>query len=276
MPTAAGESSPRPGDKRPAITGWEERATSDRSRIGQAWSSAPYNIGIACGPSNLVVIDFDVPKPGHKILDEWAGASITSGADVLTVLAEIQEAPAVRATYTVSESRVACPLGGSFGARVELRAYQPAQTWPCTDDDGRRQGAEQHEPRGKCSRHHCFTPMTSLVRSQYRPRRSSRFEIFGPGLCRCSDLPFRCGTRAGRRAVVHIRTAPCHRAALASFRRRSRDRRFSAYRLTGSSTRCRKGYDGCSSWSTPQCAGHRGPGRARELRPVPPRGHRRG
>lgn len=52
--------------------GWEPRATCDPSRIRRAWAHTPYNIGIACGPSGLVVIDLDVrkpnatPPPGHN------------------------------------------------------------------------------------------------------------------------------------------------------------------------------------------------------------------
>ncbi|MFB7323635.1 bifunctional DNA primase/polymerase [Streptomyces sp. NPDC056190] len=68
----------RPGTKRPALHGetacrgtgpcagghrkWEDRATNDPDRIQAAWSHAPYNVGIATGPSRLVVVDLDRPK----------------------------------------------------------------------------------------------------------------------------------------------------------------------------------------------------------------------
>ncbi|UXY20750.1 bifunctional DNA primase/polymerase [Streptomyces cynarae] len=68
----------RPGTKRPALHGeaactrtgpcerghrkWEQRATTDPDRIRAAWSRAPFNVGIATGPSGLVVVDLDVPK----------------------------------------------------------------------------------------------------------------------------------------------------------------------------------------------------------------------
>ncbi|WAZ23163.1 bifunctional DNA primase/polymerase [Streptomyces cinnabarinus] len=68
----------RPGTKRPALHGeascprtgqcagghvkWEQRATTDPDRIRAAWTRAPFNIGIATGPSGLVVVDLDVPK----------------------------------------------------------------------------------------------------------------------------------------------------------------------------------------------------------------------
>jgi hypothetical protein len=43
-------------------TGWEQRATTSDPRIIRAWSS-PSRIGIACGPSGLLVVDTDQSKP---------------------------------------------------------------------------------------------------------------------------------------------------------------------------------------------------------------------
>ncbi len=49
-----------PNSKKPAITDWPARATQDPVQIAQWWSENPdYNIGIACEPSNLFVIDAD-------------------------------------------------------------------------------------------------------------------------------------------------------------------------------------------------------------------------
>lgn len=47
--------------------GWEARATTDPDRIRRAWSAVPYNVGIACGPSRLVVVDLDTPKRGRRV-----------------------------------------------------------------------------------------------------------------------------------------------------------------------------------------------------------------
>ncbi|MFI1481514.1 bifunctional DNA primase/polymerase [Streptomyces sp. NPDC020747] len=68
----------RVGSKRPALHGetscprtgpcasghakWEQRATTDPDRIRAAWSNGPFNVGIATGPSGLVVVDLDMPK----------------------------------------------------------------------------------------------------------------------------------------------------------------------------------------------------------------------
>ncbi|MFI1029822.1 bifunctional DNA primase/polymerase [Streptomyces sp. NPDC020951] len=41
----------------------EERATTDHSLLTAAWTQQPYNVGIATGPSGLLVVDLDTLKP---------------------------------------------------------------------------------------------------------------------------------------------------------------------------------------------------------------------
>lgn len=93
----------RPNGKKPALHGlrdctrtgvcadehqvWEQRATTDPGRIRAAWSHAPYNIGLATGPSGLCVIDLDTLKPGETIPPRWAAEGATSGEDVLAIVA---------------------------------------------------------------------------------------------------------------------------------------------------------------------------------------------
>ncbi|WP_308258958.1 bifunctional DNA primase/polymerase [Pseudonocardia sp. H11422] len=91
----------RPGDKRPAIRDWEIRATTDPARIRRAWSRTPFNIGIACGPSRLVVIDLDKPKQGAAQPAGWNRPGITDGADVLAAVAEQHGAEVPLGTYSV-------------------------------------------------------------------------------------------------------------------------------------------------------------------------------
>ncbi|MFI7101920.1 bifunctional DNA primase/polymerase [Streptomyces sp. NPDC050161] len=74
-----------PNDKRPAIKEWEQRATTERERIVRAWTRGPYGVGVACGPSGLVVVDLDTAK-GEKPPAEWAVPGVEDGADVLAVL----------------------------------------------------------------------------------------------------------------------------------------------------------------------------------------------
>lgn len=64
--------------------GWEQRATRDPAQIRRWWShsSSRWNVGIACGPSGLVVIDLDTRT---QPLPEWGVA--TTGREVLDQLA---------------------------------------------------------------------------------------------------------------------------------------------------------------------------------------------
>ena len=73
--------------------GWEERATTNDARIMRAWSSTPYGIGIACGPSGLLVVDTDQPKPD-------AADQASNGERTLAEL-ETRHRQALPATYTV-------------------------------------------------------------------------------------------------------------------------------------------------------------------------------
>jgi hypothetical protein len=82
--------------------GWETRATTDPNRIRRAWATQPFNVGIACGPSGLVVIDLDVLKPDHgPPPPDWQLPGVLAGDDVLTVLAERAAARPPFDTYTV-------------------------------------------------------------------------------------------------------------------------------------------------------------------------------
>jgi hypothetical protein len=98
-------------------TGWEPRATTDPGRIRRAWTVTPWNVGIACGPSRLVVVDLDMPKPGDTPPPEWDLPGVCTGADVLAVLCERAGQPWPSCTWTV-----ATPSGGThlyFAAPVD-------------------------------------------------------------------------------------------------------------------------------------------------------------
>ncbi|MEE1791417.1 bifunctional DNA primase/polymerase [Streptomyces sp. BE308] len=99
----------RPGDKRPALHGettcprtgtcadghrkWEDRATTDPDRVRAAWTTGPFNVAVATGPSGLVVVDLDLPKPNSK-------AGTPSGATTFEALCE-RTGQAVPTTYRV-------------------------------------------------------------------------------------------------------------------------------------------------------------------------------
>lgn len=93
----------RPGDKRPMVDRWEQRACSDPGRVAQYWPDGA-NVGIACGPSGLVVVDLDCHEP---LPADWqAVPGVTDGRDVFAQLCEWAGAD-WPATYWV-----ATPTGG--------------------------------------------------------------------------------------------------------------------------------------------------------------------
>ncbi|MEB3372433.1 bifunctional DNA primase/polymerase [Saccharopolyspora mangrovi] len=104
----------RPRSKKPAIVEWEASATTDPDQIRQWWLQGPQNVGIACGPSGLLVVDLDTPHYSHAVeADEPQG-----GREMLAALAAAAGEAFPDHTYTV-----ATPTGGQhlyFAAPPEL------------------------------------------------------------------------------------------------------------------------------------------------------------
>ncbi len=70
----------KPNEKTPLVNDWPKRATIDPLRINEWWAKWPdANIGIACGPSGLVVIDCDVKNPSANGIDAWRELLIEQG-----------------------------------------------------------------------------------------------------------------------------------------------------------------------------------------------------
>ncbi|MEU1343395.1 bifunctional DNA primase/polymerase [Streptomyces sp. NPDC005827] len=134
----------RPGTKRPALHGeaicprtgpcagghakWEQRATTDPARIRAAWSAGTFNIGIATGPSGLLVVDLDMPKTNSS-------ADAPSGATTFEALCE-RAGNASPDTYRVRTASggthlyFTAPAGvrlantaGTIGELVDTRAW---------------------------------------------------------------------------------------------------------------------------------------------------------
>ncbi|MDX3645105.1 bifunctional DNA primase/polymerase [Streptomyces sp. MB09-02B] len=134
----------RPGGKPPALHGeksctragecarghrkWEQRATTDPDRIRAAWSRAPFNVGIATGPSGLVVVDLDVPK-------DKGSSDAPGGAATFQALCERagHRVPDTYRTRTASGGQhlyFTAPTGvrlantaGTIGTLVDTRAW---------------------------------------------------------------------------------------------------------------------------------------------------------
>ncbi|MFJ1707851.1 bifunctional DNA primase/polymerase [Kitasatospora sp. NPDC088346] len=97
---------PRTGPCTNGHNGWQQRATTDPDILRRAWAHGPYGIGVATGPSRLVVIDLDTAKhPGDLPPEQWAGRGITDGYDVFAALCEDHGQPGDYDTYTVRTGR---------------------------------------------------------------------------------------------------------------------------------------------------------------------------
>ncbi|MCC8248227.1 bifunctional DNA primase/polymerase [Saccharothrix luteola] len=104
------KSCPRNGVCSEGHVGWEQRATTDPAVIERCWSTGTFNVGIATGPSELLVVDLDTPKsPAVQDKDGCSRREIEWGRDVLTDLC-------VRGGHSLSElfdtRSVATPRGG--------------------------------------------------------------------------------------------------------------------------------------------------------------------
>jgi hypothetical protein len=126
-----------PGGKRPALRGnWQDLATTSPAQVRDWWARAPYNIGIACGPSGLVVIDLDLPEEPAEDDDVAGGALFPlSGADRLSRLARRRGERYPAGTYVVDTPSGGCHLyfsapadsqarnsAGALGPHIDVRA----------------------------------------------------------------------------------------------------------------------------------------------------------
>jgi hypothetical protein len=92
-----------PGGKAPAVRAWEQRATTDPDRIRRCWSAGAFGIGIACGPSGLLVVDLDTPKTPDEVPPEpWRAPGFVDGCDVYSALAGEHGDTSMWATRAVS------------------------------------------------------------------------------------------------------------------------------------------------------------------------------
>jgi hypothetical protein len=118
----------RPGTKKPALHGdsarhpcprtgicrdghqkWEQRGMTDPDQIRWYWTSQRYrgcNVGIATGPSGLVVVDLDTPKsPDEMPPDGWSRRGIRDGHDVFAAVCADAGHPVPWQTLTVTTPR---------------------------------------------------------------------------------------------------------------------------------------------------------------------------
>ncbi|MGW7268262.1 bifunctional DNA primase/polymerase [Streptomyces sp. NPDC054842] len=115
------------GDKAPLWSSWETRATRDPELIERTWSRAPFNIGVACGPSGLIAVDLDIPHEDDSPPPaEFAEAGVVDGSTMFAALVERIPGAEIAATMTVRT-----PSGGRhliYRAPADLQVRNTART----------------------------------------------------------------------------------------------------------------------------------------------------
>ena len=168
------------GGKRPALRGdWQALATTSAGQIRDWWSRAPYNIGIACGPSGLVVIDLDLPHDDEEDDDEEADGTLfpLSGADILSRLARQHGERYPGGTYIVDTPSGGCHLyfsvagdararnsAGAVGPHIDVRADGGYVVGA-----GSRIGGRRYAARGRRTPAPLPGWLGRLVRDSYQP-----------------------------------------------------------------------------------------------------------
>jgi hypothetical protein len=98
------------GDCRDGHRTPEQRTVSQLGeRDRDLWAQRGWNVAVATGPSGLLVVDLDVPKPDDKPRpEEWNQPGINNGLDVFAAVCDQAGQPVPWDTYTVRT-----PSGGT-------------------------------------------------------------------------------------------------------------------------------------------------------------------
>jgi hypothetical protein len=166
------------GGKPPALRGnWQDLATTSADQIRDWWTRAPYNIGIACGPSGLIVIDLDLPRDADD--EEAADGTLfpLSGADILSGLARQHGERYPGGTYIVDTPSGGCHLyfsatgqerarnsAGAVGPHIDVRADGGYVVGA-----GSRVGGRAYAARGQPTVAPLPSWLAQLVRDSYGP-----------------------------------------------------------------------------------------------------------
>lgn len=130
FPVQPGEKTPivKPGGRRMK---WGDEATNDEGTVYDWWTHRcpTANIGVACKPSGLLVVDCDMPKEGKAIPPRFAGPGISCGEDIFMSITEQLSVPFPFETLTVQT-----PSGGAHYYfrnvdNVQLRQTSPVPGW---------------------------------------------------------------------------------------------------------------------------------------------------
>ncbi|ATE57494.1 bifunctional DNA primase/polymerase [Actinosynnema pretiosum] len=124
---------PRTGPCATGHLGWEQRAMTDPDQVRWYWGSPRFrdcNVGTACGPSGLVVVDLDTAKSDQDVVpDGWSRKEVGDGLDMFALVCAQAGQPVPAETLTV-----ATPSGGTHlyyraPAGTALRNTQGGLGW---------------------------------------------------------------------------------------------------------------------------------------------------
>ncbi|WP_433264933.1 bifunctional DNA primase/polymerase [Actinosynnema sp. CS-041913] len=113
-----------PRSKRPALTEWEQRASTDIDRIERWWTRRPTaNPAVATGPAGLVVLDLDdAVRHGHIVPRE--PSTVRHGKDAFAQLSQNAATQVSEGTFTVRTPNNGMHLYFAAPAGVELHNTQ--------------------------------------------------------------------------------------------------------------------------------------------------------
>jgi hypothetical protein len=104
-----------PGGKRPAIAGWPTQATVAAEVLAVWWRGAPYNVGIACGPAGLLVVDLDGPQGRNTF------AGLSASAHPVPTFTVATPSGGEHRYYSVEPGKPAPSTVARLGAQIDTR-----------------------------------------------------------------------------------------------------------------------------------------------------------
>lgn len=157
----------RPGDKRPlrGFRNWEAQATTDRTQIIWWWAAAPYNIGIATGPSGLLVVDCDIARGAGPTQWRLVGDGVEILEHRLPRTFSVSTPNGGLHLYFIAPSQPLGNTAGKLGAHIDTRGKGGYVVGPGSVRLGRFYMVVDRAP---------IAPLPTWITELLVPRRASR------------------------------------------------------------------------------------------------------
>jgi N12 class adenine-specific DNA methylase len=134
--------------KTPAVAAdWEGAASTDPARVPQLWRNPDSNIGIATGPSHLVVIDLDVAKnPDAPIQHGETSLNTLAGERAIPATLTVRTPSGGRHLYFLAPDTELRNTAGKLGPLIDTRAAGGYVVAPGSVIDGKEYVIENDAP----------------------------------------------------------------------------------------------------------------------------------